>query len=291
MMQTSDKTHSQPGVLIKLGRIIGTHMQGARGVDLLLRVIHHPDRRSKSCIETVAKAIPSGPKYRLSTRWFTEWTTWFYGSQDRAIHTWISAHMRPEWVAMDIGMNFGFFACLLADRCSAVHGFEPIPWLAERARANARLNGFSNLSVVESALSEKPGEAILHLPSDDDSNWGTSSLMHRSSGQSTLSVRVDTIDNYVAAECLSRLDFLKIDVEGAEHFVLFGAKRAIEQHRPAIIFEKNSESAQSAATWLRSLGYTFFDLRNVAVGDDVSLWPNDILAVHADDAGSLLKFD
>ncbi len=174
----------QPGPMHLLGRAIGTRWRGVKGVDRLLRTLHHPDHRQDSWMETVANALPDGPKYNLSTRWFVEWTTWFYGSQDYEIHDWICRHAHPDWIAFDIGMNFGFFTCILAQKCSSAHGFEPVPWLAKRARANVELNGFRNVSIVECALSEKPGEALLNLPSENDSNWGTSSLVHQSSGRS-----------------------------------------------------------------------------------------------------------
>jgi FkbM family methyltransferase len=281
-MSTNINTHRQPGLLHLLGRAIGTRWQGTKGVDRFLRTIHDPDHRQHSWMETVVKAWPNGPQYHLSTRWFTEWTTWFYGSQDKAIHSWIALHARPEWVAFDIGMNFGFFACLLAQRCSAVHGFEPVPWLAARARANAELNNFANLSIAEFALSEQPGEALLNLPSEDDCNWGTSSLVHQSSGKVTLKVPLETVDNYVDRQQLNRLDFIKIDVEGAEHLVLKGALITLKRHRPTIIFERNVESSEGAVTLLRSLRYRFHNLQQESLSDDMKDWPHDVLAVPED---------
>jgi hypothetical protein len=117
----------QPGPTHLLGRAIGTRWRGVKGVERVLRTLHHPDRRQDSWMETVANALPDGPKYNLSTHWFVEWTTWFYGAQDYEIHDWIRRHARPDWIAFDIGMNFGFFACVLAQKCSWVHGFEPVP--------------------------------------------------------------------------------------------------------------------------------------------------------------------
>lgn len=150
--------NTPPKLIHRFGRAIGTRFRGTKGIDRLLRTLHHPDHRQHSWMETVAEVWPEGPKYHLSTRWFTEWTIWFYGNQDLEIHSWIVRHARPDWVAFDIGMNFGYFTCLLAQRCAAVHGFEPVPWLAKRAQANVELNGFRNVSITKVALSEQPGE-------------------------------------------------------------------------------------------------------------------------------------
>jgi FkbM family methyltransferase len=230
-------------------------------------------------METVAGAKPEGPRYHLSTRWFTEWTTWFYGTQDAEIHSWIVRHARPEWVAFDIGMNFGYFTCLLGRQCAAVHGFEPIPWLAKRARANVELNDFHNVSIAEVALSDSPGEASLNLPSEEDCNWGTSSLVHKSTGKAVLQVPLETVDSYVERQAINRLDFMKIDVEGAEHLVLTGALKTIKRHQPAIVFERNVESFCKVIEILNAFDYNYFDLHENPLGEDINHWPHDVLAV------------
>lgn len=268
-----------PGFLHLIGRAVGVRWRGVRGVDRFLRLLHHPDHRQSSCIETVAQGLPDGPNYHLSTRWFTEWTAWFYGSQDRAIHLWIISHAQREWVAFDVGMNYGYFACLLAKYTAVVHGFEPIPWLVERARANANLNGFSNLAIVQTALSAQVGEAVLNLPSEDDSNWGTSSLIHKSTGTATLKVTLDTVDNYVDRHHLARLDFIKIDVEGAEELVLAGSLATLKRLRPIVIVENNAESLEGVVGLLASLKYDFYDLNDKRISVEKAAWPHDVLAV------------
>jgi hypothetical protein len=44
---------------------------------------------------------------------------------------------------------------------------------------------------------------------------------------------------------LSRLDVIKVDVEGAEPIVFHGARQTIKKHLPIIIFEKNFQSVTS----------------------------------------------
>ena len=254
---------TDPGLLAYFGRWIGTHFRGVKGIDRLLRALHNPDRRQADFFRTVASAYPEGPKYHLESKWFTEWTTWFYGSQDRAIHRWIVKNARPDWVTFDIGMNFGYFTCLLASICTEVHGFEPVGWLAGRARANVQLNAFANVTINELALSDHTGTALLNLPDPDHCNWGTSSLVHKSSSQTAVvEVPLETLDNYCAAHGVTRLDFIKVDVEGAEHLVFRGAQKALELMRPTIIFEYNTESGPEAYDLLEKLDYGLFDLNH-----------------------------
>ncbi len=231
-------------------------------------------------METVSNPWRGGPKFNLSTRWFTEWTTWFYGTQDVEIYEWVTKHARSGWVALDIGMNFGFFACLLAQRCSAVCGFEPVPWLAKRARANAKLNGLNNLTIAEMALSDRTGKVMLHVPSEGNPNWGASSLVHEAGvGIAPIEVDTDTLDNFAAQAGFKRLDFIKLDVEGAEFLVLKGGAQTLAKFKPVIIFERNPESVDLLMGMLGPLGYEFFDLKKNPLDAVKERWPGDILAV------------
>ncbi|MBC7544393.1 MAG: FkbM family methyltransferase, partial [Candidatus Sericytochromatia bacterium] len=48
------------------------------------------------------------------------------------------------------------------------------------------------------------------------------------------SVETITIDDYVASTGLSKVDFIKMDVEGGELQALKGAEQTIRQHRPKL---------------------------------------------------------
>jgi FkbM family methyltransferase len=222
-------------------------------------------------METIAKAVPDGPKFYLSTRWLCEYTTWFYGSAEYFgdIYRWIRHNARGDWVTFDVGMNFGFFACVLAQRCAQSHGFEPVPWLADRAEANMKLNHFTNLLINRVALSNQAGETELFIPSPNG-NWGASSILRTTVGAPIL-VPTVTLDQYVSQHGLTRLDFIKIDVEGAEDLVLEGAIESLKAFHPAIIFEGNPESATRCEQLLHSTGYTLTNM---------DPFRSDILALH-----------
>ena len=73
------------------------------------------------------------------------------------------------------------------------------------------------------------------------------------SGVESFSVPVNTVDRYVAEASLSAVQFLKIDVEGAELLVLKGAKELLTRDRPMLLLEIWSE-------WSKDFGYTPLDL-------------------------------
>jgi FkbM family methyltransferase len=53
--------------------------------------------------------------------------------------------------------------------------------------------------------------------------------------------------------------FVKIDVEGAEHMVLAGARHILSQHKPVILCEVNQNNTCAVSEQLRAHGYRFFD--------------------------------
>jgi FkbM family methyltransferase len=156
-------------------------------------------------------------------------------------------------------MNFGFFACVCARLCREVHGFEPIAALIQRAEHNRALNNLANVSMNRVALSNKDGTVVLHLPPTESTNWGTASLLHDQGGES-VEVKSTTVDHFCMGKGLKRLDFMKIDVEGAEHLVLEGARKALGTFRPAVIFENNGGSSSAAMRVLESCGYRLYSL-------------------------------
>src|SRR5207244_2913504 len=81
-------------------------------------------------------------------------------------------------------------------------------------------------------------------------------------GGEPVSVRVRPLDAFLDEAGASRVDLIKIDVEGAEMMVLRGAKQTLQRHRPAIIIELIEELLESMGTssdevsrFLAELGY------------------------------------
>jgi FkbM family methyltransferase len=171
--------------------------------------------------------------------------------------------LRDGMTFCDVGANIGIFT-LLAARLVAPHGrviaFEPEPKNAAILKKNIAINQYNNIDVIEKAVSETPGTCEFHL--SDFS--GCHSLFPgnlKPQGQTLLveTVRLDSIPG------MDRVDVMKIDVEGAELFVL----RSLGEIRPAtIILEYNAERARAAGVWgrafldaIRKIGYK--DIRNL----------------------------
>jgi hypothetical protein len=82
-------------------------------------------------------------------------------------------------------------------------------------------------------------------------------------GQVRVDVEVDTLDGLVERAGLTRLDFVKIDVEGGELAVLRGGGNAIDEFRPTLLVEiedrhtsRYQHTAADVVTELTKRGYT-----------------------------------
>lgn len=173
----------------------------------------------------------------------------------------------PGGTAVDIGAHVGQFA-LLAARAAGTSGavvaFEPQPLIRERLNRNIEANRFTNIEVLSCALSDRRGMSAFHA-TENDSNSGLASLCSSPSTCSLahIEVETDTLDDVLLSRCVSSLDVIKIDVEGEEASVLRGARRVLEQYRPAVLFEANdalpgTPITSAAIEVLRGMGYRFF---------------------------------
>jgi FkbM family methyltransferase len=232
--------------------------------------------------------------------------------------------IRPGQTVFDVGANVGLhlerFAALVGPQ-GRVIAFEPIPGLARALAARFRDNsavtvkplalsknaGTATFAVVENGLEQSglrrrdydAGGVVLRMPS----NWIAGGILRRAmhaGGRFSLgrwafargwvvirdvAVTVDTIDAQAAG--LPRLDYIKIDVEGAEMDCLRGAEATVARCRPLISLEYGrssysvyGEQATTLYDWARQHRYLVSDLFGNLVEDeaewlnvcDVSYW-------------------
>ena len=133
---------------------------------------------------------------------------------------------------VDIGANVGatvVAAALLRPDITIV-AFEPVPSNFQLLVRNVADNGLTNCKLVNAAVGDRTGEVLI----SDNGPW---SLI----GAGSVSVPLVTLDDYFQTAPQGRpVDLLKVDVEGYEPQVIFGAKRTIEQSRAPIFMEFNS---------------------------------------------------
>jgi len=116
--------------------------------------------------------------------------------------------------------------------------FEPVP---ENFQYLTR--AFPGARVLNLALSDKVGEATFNVVVGRTARSGLRKVEYPDPKQEVrqVQVHVDTLDNVVGSK---RVDFIKVDVEGAEVRVLRGGRELIRRDRPMLVFEHGHERAK-----------------------------------------------
>lgn len=146
----------------------------------------------------------------------------------------------PGGTLMDVGANTGIYTLKAARHLHATGGMvvalEPFPDMLSTLSQNVRANGLANVRLRGFCAGERTHAAALWMNFDRPASF---SIAKRDDKAMSFSTLVVTIDELVEWEGLSRLDYLKIDVEGVEAQVLAGARKAIGRYRPIIQVEVN----------------------------------------------------
>jgi len=203
--------------------------------------------------------------------------------------------LQKDMVVLDVGAHVGQYT-LIASRLvgerGQVHSFEPDPVTFDWLHTNVRANHLGNVTVTQTAVADEQGPKRLFYSKVRD--IGSNSLAEQGnysrSGRWSI-VPCTTLDTYASAKGLSRIDFIKADVEGAELGMLRGARAILGAAEPPVLLLEFEEERQRAfgsscaelGAELRSYGYSLWRIEDrlepytPGPGDPSSL---NVLAVH-----------
>jgi len=176
--------------------------------------------------------------------------------------------LQPGMVAFDVGANLGYYTLLFANRVGAagrVIAIEPNPETFELLSETVALNGYGGMtSLVCAAASARAGEsAELFVPLGEPKNATIAFAGNNRASELTASVPTVSIDSL--AKPLGRVDFVKIDVEGAEPQVLEGMAATIERFKPTILLEFNVSRYQDPAAILDKLVLIYGKIGEISI--------------------------
>lgn len=165
-------------------------------------------------------------------------TPQFFDPTERAI---LKAHLSPGCTFIDIGANIGaysLFVAAFAGPSARIVAVEPQPDVFDRLSYNIALNPFHTVKAVACAVADKAGELTLFV---DPRNRGESSLKIVGTNEGAqIRVPAVTLLDLVRGEGLTRIDAIKLDVEGAEDLILEPFLReAPPALRPGLILVEN----------------------------------------------------
>ena len=181
---------------------------------------------------------------------------------DPEIWNWISSHLQPGSTMVDVGAHIGTMTirgAKVVGTKGKVLAVEPNPNTAAKLRANVEASGWPQVKIEQVACGASDGKLDLFIGSRVNS--GSSSLSKKNAeehGASGTSVTVDLVklDELVERNGLTRIDVIKVDVEGAETQVITGGQESIRKFHPVLILE-------TVDHMLRNMGSSFSELESL----------------------------
>ena len=196
---------------------------------------------------------------RKKILWSARLQCWFCPYDESAIECMLHLpdYEPVDWVApkpgdtfMDVGAYVGWYtiqAARVLGPAGRVIALEPDTYNRGQLEENLAINRLENCTVVPAAAWFKAEE--VGWRTDGVPVW--SQVDQQSRGQS---VRAVTIDSLVDELGLRSVDWIKMDIEGAETEALRGAERALRRFRPVLFIEIH-ETLQAVRRFLEGFGY------------------------------------
>jgi FkbM family methyltransferase len=181
--------------------------------------------------------------------------------------------VQPRDTFIDCGANIGFFSLVLSTkhRNLNVIAFEPNPKNFALLNANVRANNFMNVVCEPMALSDCDGTGTLYLSASDMSASLRRDFDEHSTG--AVSVKITSLDNYLAHRQLAGRFLIKVDVEGHEAAFFRGAHKTLVTRQPDVIAEVALSYDAETTELLARAGYRFYQITNEGLEESPALKP------------------
>jgi FkbM family methyltransferase len=180
----------------------------------------------------------------------------------------IKEHLQTGDTFVDVGAHIGYYSLKMA-RVVGPNGhviaIEPNARTVRQLQDNIRESGAKTITVQPVACSDAEGSIELFVA--PRANTGETSLSRKNASKEGSSVesyrvRARPLDAIIRESGVSRVDVIKIDVEGAELLVLKGARETLTRYHPLLIVELVEDqlkamgaSSLEIISLLRSIGY------------------------------------
>ncbi len=173
----------------------------------------------------------------------------FTGNFEEGERRFVERFLRPGMVVLDIGAHNGFYTMLAARRVGnsgQVIAFEPSPREHKRLFRHLKMNRLlANVVVCRLALDHSKGEDTLFVVEGRDIGCNSLRPPMVAEPVKTVTVQKTSLDSFLAEGMILKVDFIKMDVEGAELNVLEGATELLGRRPMPVILAELADNRSS----------------------------------------------
>lgn len=143
-------------------------------------------------------------------------------------------------VIIDGGANFGMYSILFGklNLNNQIYCIEPFKDYNYVINYNSKLNKIKNIKIINKVLSDKISDYKLNIKLGNTS----ASITRNLNATNYINIKSTTIDLVVQHYKIKQVDFVKLDIEGAEFLALKGAKKTIKNFKPKIVLECSTKN-------------------------------------------------
>jgi FkbM family methyltransferase len=203
------------------------------------------------------------------------------GAFEAAEILFVKKYLQPGMTVLDIGAHHGLYTLLASKRVGAkgrVVAFEPSPRERKQLLWNVLLNFSFNVHIEPLALGKESSDADLHLVEGGEDGCNSLRPPVVSSSTRPVRVKVAPLDEFLQRARIPAVDFVKLDVEGAELDVLKGAEKLLHGGaRPVFLVEVYDirtrpwgYDAREIVQFLSSAGFRWFQLTSAGFVEPIS---------------------
>ena len=177
---------------------------------------------------------------------------------------------------LDVGANIGYYALLerkIVGRNGKVIALEPSPTAFTYLRRNLSLNQFNDVETHRVALGKNEGSVSMVL--DQKTNLSRiNDFVNNSESAEILDVPMESLDSFTKIKTLTRIDLIRMDIEGYEGIVILNGQVSLKKFKPLLLIEVHAallgkKDLKNLLMNLKELGYSkvYFIERNFEILD------------------------
>ena len=193
-----------------------------------------------------------GFRYQGNTGNFIDAHIYYYGAYEKSelsLVREILTALTPRPVMIDVGANTGLYSLFASKYAKEVHAIEPFPPILPRLREHIADNKIGNIVVHPVGLGEAEAELPFYSPPEANLSTGsfvagfTERLGIAKNRDEKLTLKVVAGDRYFPKAGITRVDFIKMDIEGYEKPALAGMRETLRGQRPIVLMEITNDPA------------------------------------------------
>ncbi len=211
---------------------------------------------------------------------------YYTGKYEVKVTDYFRKTIKPGMTVMDIGANIGYYTLLFSNLVGPngkVFAFEADPINFSFLKKSVEMNKINNIEIVQKAVSDRAGNISLFVGNNyTGASGGHSIVVDNTSGSGeSINVEAISIDSYFENKSNKKIDFIKIDIEGAEPLAIKGMTEMINlNHRLGMLteilpyaLEHSSNGYSNYLKMLSDLNFSFniftekYDLEHIGLDE------------------------